>query len=169
VRRILISEVAMADCYGFALSSLDGRSGLLDSLRGQVILAVNVASRCGLTPQYRGLEQLYRELKDQRFTILGLPCNQFGAQEPGSAQEIQTFCSTNYAVSFPLSEKIEVNGAGRHPLYAWLTAPENGFPGDIEWNFEKFLIGRDGRVIGRYPPPTKPDDRGMLLEIAEAL
>jgi glutathione peroxidase len=159
----------MADFYSFALNALDGTPGLLGALRGQVTLAVNVASRCGLTPQYRGLEQLYRELKEQRFAILGLPCNQFGAQEPGSAQDIRTFCDTNYAVSFPLSEKIEVNGSGRHPLYGWLTAPENGFPGDIEWNFEKFLIGRDGRLIGRYPPPTKPDDRGMLLEIAEAL
>ena len=159
----------MADFYGFALKSLDGTPGLLGSLRGHVTLAVNVASRCGLTPQYRGLEQLHRELKDQRFTVLGLPCNQFGAQEPGTAQEIQTFCTTNYAVSFPLSEKLEVNGAGRHPLYAWLTEPDNGFPGDIEWNFEKFLIGRDGRLIGRYPPPTKPDDRGMLLEISDAL
>ena len=159
----------MADFYSFPLKSLDGTPGLLESLRGEVTLAVNVASRCGLTPQYRGLEQLYRELKEQRFTILGLPCNQFGAQEPGSPDEIRTFCSTNYAVSFPLSEKLEVNGAGRHPLYAWLTDPENGFPGDIEWNFEKFLIGRDGRLIGRYPPPTKPDDRGMLLEISDAL
>jgi glutathione peroxidase len=159
----------MADFYSYALKSLDGTPGLLESLKGQVTLAVNVASRCGLTPQYRGLEQLYRELKEQRFTILGLPCNQFGAQEPGSPEEIQSFCSTSYAVSFPLSEKLEVNGAGRHPLYAWLTNPDNGFPGDIEWNFEKFLIGRDGRLIGRYPPPTKPDDRGMLLEIADAL
>ena len=159
----------MADFYGFALKSLDGTPDLLDTLRGHVTLAVNVASRCGLTPQYRGLEQLYRELKEQQFAILGLPCNQFGAQEPGSPEQIQTFCTTNYAVSFPLSEKLEVNGAGRHPLYAWLTEPDNGFPGDIEWNFEKFLIGRDGRLIGRYPPPTKPDDRGMLLEISDAL
>jgi len=159
----------MADFYSFTLKSLDGTPGLLETLRGQVTLAVNVASRCGLTPQYRGLEQLYRELKEQRFTILGLPCNQFGAQEPGTAEEIQAFCSTNYAVSFPLSEKLAVNGAERHPLYAWLTDSKNGFPGDIEWNFEKFLIGRDGRIIARYPPPTKPDDKGMLLEIADAL
>lgn len=159
----------MANFYEFALKSLDGSKDALGNLRGKLTLAVNVASECGLTPQYRGLEELYRELKEQNFAVVGLPCNQFGAQEPGSAAQIQTFCSTNYDVTFPLTEKIEVNGKGRHALYAWLTDPANGFPGDIEWNFEKFLIGRDGQILRRYPPPTKPDDKGLLTDIADAL
>ena len=108
------------------------------------MLAVNVASQCGLTPQYTDLEGLHEELADEDFAVVGFPCNQFGAQEPGSEEEIQTFCSTNYGVTFPMSAKLEVNGAGRHPLYAWLTDPANGHAGDIQWNFEKFLIGRDG-------------------------
>jgi glutathione peroxidase len=155
--------------YDFPLKSLAGGNDALGQLRGKVTLAVNVASRCGLTPQYQGLEKLYEELKSENFAIVGIPCNQFGAQEPGNAQEIQTFCSTNYGVSFPLTEKIDVNGKGRHALYAWLTDPANGFAGDIEWNFEKFLIGRDGRILHRYPPPTKPDDKDLLADIAEAL
>jgi glutathione peroxidase len=138
-------------------------------LRGEVTLAVNVASQCGLTPQYTGLEQLYRELHDQGFSIVGFPCNQFGQQEPGNAEEIATFCRTSYEVSFPLSAKLEVNGPGRHPLYAWLTDPQNGFPGDIDWNFAKFLIDRDGRIVARYPPPTRPDDKGLLQDVANAL
>jgi glutathione peroxidase len=159
----------MSNFYDFSLKSLDGSKDALAKLRGKVTLAVNVASKCGLTPQYKGLESLYRELEGQNFAIVGLPCNQFGAQEPGSAADIQTFCSTNYDVSFPLTEKIEVNGKGRHALYAWLTDPANGFAGDIEWNFEKFLIGRDGKVLRRYPPATKPDDKGLLTDIADAL
>ncbi len=159
----------MADFYGFKVASLGGEADLLGSLRGKVALAVNVASRCGLTPQYTGLEQLQQDLEGESFTVVGFPCNQFGAQEPGNAEEIQTFCSTTYGVTFPLSAKLEVNGGGRHPLYAWLTDPANGFPGDIEWNFEKFLIGRDGRVLRRYPPTVKPEDKGLLQDIADAL
>lgn len=101
--------------------------------------------------------------------MLGFPCNQFGAQEPGSEKDIMKFCSITYDVTFPMSAKLEVNGAGRHPLYAWLTAPANGFPGDIGWNFEKFLVGRDGRVLKRYPPGTKPQDNGLMQDIANAL
>ena len=155
--------------YDFRLSGLDGSANILDALRGKVALAVNVASQCGYTPQYAGLQDLYQELKTQNFTVIGFPCNQFGAQEPGTAAEIQSFCSVNFGVSFPLSEKIEVNGPRRHPLYAWLTAPENGFPGDIGWNFEKFLIDRDGRVNGRYPAGTKPTDPGLLQDLANVL
>ena len=155
--------------YDFQAKAIDGSEVSLASYRGSVLLIVNVASKCGLTPQYQGLEALYRELEGQNFAIVGLPCNQFGRQEPGSAAEIQTFCSTKYAVSFPLTEKIEVNGKGRHALYAWLTDPANGFAGDIEWNFEKFLIGRDGKILRRYPPATKPDDKGLLGDIADAL
>jgi glutathione peroxidase len=155
--------------FDFALDGIDGTPDLLGPLRGQVVLAVNVASRCGYTPQYSGLEQLYRGLKSERFAVVGFPCNQFGAQEPGDERQIAQFCSTTYDVTFPLSAKIEVNGPNRHPLYAWLTAKDNGFPGDIGWNFEKFLIGRDGRVLHRYPPGTRPEDKGLLQDIAGAL
>ena len=159
----------MADFYGFKVRAIDGSPDLLGPLRGKVVLAVNVASRCGLTPQYAGLERLQQELAGENFTVVGFPCNQFGAQEPGTEADIKTFCSTTYGVSFPLSAKLEVNGSGRDPVYAWLTDPANGHPGDIEWNFEKFLIGRDGRVLRRYPPPVKPEDKGLMQDIAEAL
>ena len=159
----------MNDFFSFPVTSIDGSKDLLGTLRGKVVLAVNVASRCGLTPQYKGLERLHQELADEEFAVIGFPCNQFGAQEPGTEDEIRTFCATKYAVSFPMSSKIEVNGASRHALYAWLTSVANGFPGDIAWNFEKFLISRDGRVLKRYPPPTKPEDRGLMQDIADAL
>ena len=159
----------MSDFYSFAVKGIDGVTDLLAPLRGSVALAVNVASRCGYTPQYAGLERLYRELKGQRFTIIGFPCNQFGAQEPGGEVDIMKFCTTTYNVTFPLSAKIEVKGPGRHPLYAWLTAQENGHPGDIQWNFEKFLISRTGTVVGRYPSGTKAEDNGLLQEIAAQL
>ena len=159
----------MSDFYSFRVKSIDGVSDLLAPLRGSVALVVNVASQCGYTPQYAGLERMYRELKGQRFTVIGFPCNQFGQQEPGAEADIMRFCTINYNVTFPLSAKIEVNGANRHPLYAWLTAPENGFAGDLQWNFEKFLIDRQGRLIGRYPSGTKPEDNGLLQEIATAL
>jgi glutathione peroxidase len=159
----------MTDFYGFKVQGLDGAPDLLGGLRGKVCLAVNVASRCGYTPQYTGLEQLYEELQDQNFTVVGFPCNQFGAQEPGTAVEIREFCSLNYGVTFPLSAKIEVVGARRHPLYAWLTAKDTGFPGDIGWNFEKFLIDAQGRVVRRYPSGTKPEDAGLLQDIADTV
>jgi glutathione peroxidase len=159
----------MDSFYQFTVPGLDGSANILAPLRGKVALAVNVASKCGYTPQYSGLEDLHKELGPKNFTVIGFPCNQFGAQEPGTAAEIQTFCSVNFGVSFPLSAKIEVNGARRDPLYAWLTAPENGFPGDIGWNFEKFLIDRSGRVVCRYPAGTKPTDPAMLQDIANVL
>jgi glutathione peroxidase len=159
----------MASFYDIPVRSIDGKPDLLGPLRGKVALAVNVASKCGLTPQYAGLEQLQRELRDQNFTVIGFPCNQFGAQEPGSEAQIVQFCATNYDVSFPMSAKLDVNGPQRHPLYAFLTSPDSGVAGEITWNFEKFLIGRDGRVLKRYPPPTKPQDNGLLQDIADAL
>ena len=159
----------MSTFYDIPVTAIDGSKDLLGPLRGKVTLAVNVASKCGLTPQYEGLEKLQRELQDQGFTVVGFPCNQFGAQEPGTEQQIAEFCSTNYDVSFPLSAKLDVNGAGRHSLYRYLTSPETGVAGDIGWNFEKFLIGRDGKVVRRYPPPTKPDDKALLQDIADAL
>jgi glutathione peroxidase len=159
----------MSNFYDIAVRGIDGAPDLLGGLRGRVTLAVNVASRCGLTPQYTALEQLQRELVAQKFTVVGFPCNQFGAQEPGSEADIAAFCSSTYGVSFPLSAKLEVNGAQRHPVYRFLTAPDTGIAGDISWNFEKFLIGRDGRVLKRYPPQTKPQDNGVLGDIAAAL
>jgi glutathione peroxidase len=159
----------MSDFFGFEIAKLDNTANVLGPLRGKVVLAVNVASKCGLTPQYTGLEQLHEELASQGFSVVGFPCNQFGAQEPGSASEIQQFCSATYGVTFPMSAKIEVNGPGRHPLYAWLTRAPGVQAGDIQWNFEKFLIGRDGQVRRRYPPTTKPDDKGLLQDIADAL
>lgn len=156
----------MATLQDFSAARIGGGPNLIPELAGKVVLAVNVASRCGLTPQYQGLQQLYEELAGEGFLVVGFPCNQFGGQEPGSEQEIVQFCQTNYDVSFPLTTKIEVNGPGRHPIYQWLTTR---FPGDIEWNFEKFLIGRDGQVAKRYPPATKPDDKGLLQDIANLL
>jgi len=159
----------MGGFYDIPVARIDGSADLLGALRGKVTLAVNVASRCGLTPQYEGLELLQRELQAENFTVVGFPCNQFGAQEPGSEAQIVAFCRSSYDVTFPLSAKLEVNGAQRHALYRFLTSPDSGIPGDISWNFEKFLIGRDGRVLKRYPPETKPQDSGLLQDIADAL
>lgn len=155
--------------YDFHVKSIDGVPDVLAPLRGSVALVVNVASKCGYTPQYAGLERLYRELKGQRFTIIGFPCNQFGAQEPGAEVQIIQFCTTTYNVTFPLSAKIDVNGPQRHAVYEWLTSAANGFAGDIQWNFEKFLIARDGRLVQRYPSGTKPEDNGLLQDIAGQL
>jgi glutathione peroxidase len=159
----------MTSFFDIPVTGIQGEPDLLGPLRGKVVLVVNVASRCGYTPQYTGLERLHAELESEGFAVAGFPCNQFGGQEPGTELEIREFCSTRYDVTFPLAAKVEVNGSGRHPLYEWLTSPGNGHPGDIQWNFEKFLVGRDGRVIGRYPSGTKPEDNGLRTDIAEAL
>ena len=159
----------MSGFYDIAVTGIDGTADLLGALRGRVTLAVNVASRCGLTPQYAGLERLQRELQGENFSVVGFPCNQFAAQEPGSEAEIAAFCRSRYEVTFPMSAKLEVNGPQRHPVYQFLTSPISGRGGDISWNFEKFLIGRDGRVLQRYPPETKPEDNGLLQDIAAAL
>jgi glutathione peroxidase len=153
-----------------AIAHLDGTPGSLAEYAGKAILLVNVASKCGLTPQYEGLEQLQRTYGDRGFTVLGVPCNQFLGQEPGSPEEIASFCSTTYGVTFPLTEKIEVNGEGRHPLYDALTtvADAEGEAGDIQWNFEKFLIAPDGTVAGRFRPGVVPEDAGLVAAI-EAL
>lgn len=156
----------MTTFFDIPVQSIGGTPDLLGSLRGKVVLAVNVASRCGLTPQYADLEALHRELHDENFSVVGFPCNQFGAQEPGTEQQIAQFCSTTYDVTFPLSSKLDVNGANRHPLYRFMTSAAAG---DIQWNFEKFLIGRDGKVLKRYPPQTSPRDKGLMQDIADAL
>ncbi len=144
--------------YDTPIATLDGTPGGLDAAKGKVTLLVNVASKCGLTPQYTGLEELQTKFGGDAFTVLGVPCNQFGAQEPGTPEEIQTFCSTTYGVTFPMTEKIEVNGDARHALYQQLvtTADAEGRDGDIQWNFEKFLVGKDGNVVARFAPMVDP-------------
>lgn len=159
----------MSSFFDFQVQGNSGETDLLGPLRGKVVLAVNVASRCGYTPQYDGLQRLHAELWVEGFSVVGFPCNQFGAQEPGSDREIREFCSTRYGVTFPLASKLDVNGPGRAAVYQWLTDAARGFPGDVEWNFEKFLIGRDGQLIARYPSGTRPDDKGLMADIAEAL
>lgn len=157
--------------YETKIAGLTGENDLLNSIKGSVTLVVNVASKCGLTPQYTALEALQKEFSAQGFTVLGVPCNQFGAQEPGSASEIETFCSTNYGVTFPISEKIEVNGTGRHALYQALTqvTDDEGHSGDIRWNFEKFLVSRDGAVVSRFKPQTTPDSAEVVAAIKDQL
>jgi glutathione peroxidase len=155
--------------YDISIDSLDGSSLDLSALEGREVLVVNVASKCGLTPQYTALEQLQKRFAEKGFTVLGVPCNQFGGQEPGTAEEIQTFCSTNYGVSFPLTEKVDVNGAQRHPLYKVLTTfPDaEGQSGDIQWNFEKFLIAPGGEVVARFRPTVDPAS-DTVVEVIEA-
>ena len=159
----------MSSFYDIPVTAIDGGTDLLGGLRGKVTLAVNVASRCGLTPQYTGLEQLQRELAAENFTVVGFPCNQFGAQEPGSEAEIVAFCHSTYDVTFPLSAKLDVNGAGRHAVYRFLTAADGGIAGDIHWNFEKFLIGRDGAVIARFKTGVAPESEDFQKAVKAAL
>ena len=153
--------------YDVPISDLEGSAMDLSSLAGKEVLVVNVASKCGLTPQYAGLEQLQRDYAAKGFTVLGVPCNQFAGQEPGSPEEIQTFCSTTYGVTFPLTEKIDVNGDERHPLYELLTetADSEGKSGDIQWTFEKFLVSPDGKVVGRFRPLVEPGSEELVAAI----
>ena len=155
--------------YDIPLKALHGEPTTLAEHKGKALLLVNVASQCGLTPQYTGLEELQKTYGERGFSVLGFPCNQFGGQEPGSAEEIETFCSMNYGVSFPLYEKIDVNGEGRHPLYEELTkvADAEGKDGDITWNFEKFLVSPEGEVVARFRPLVTPD-APELVEAVEA-
>ena len=157
--------------YDTKLAALDGTPDVLANEKGKVTLLVNVASKCGLTPQYEQLEQLEEKYKGQGFDVIGLPCNQFGEQEPGSPEEIKTFCSTTYGVTFPMTEKIEVNGDDRHALYQELTpvADSEGHTGDIRWNFEKFLIGRDGTVVARFSPLIEPANDDLVGAIEKEL
>jgi glutathione peroxidase len=151
------------------LKDIDGKETSLKPYQGKVVLIVNVASRCGYTPQYKGLEAVYEKYKDKGFAVLGFPCNQFGAQEPGTSQEIKEFCSSKYNVTFPLFSKIDVNGPNRHPLYVALAGKESPFPGDIKWNFSKFLVGRDGKILKRFEPGTTPESPELTAAIDSAL
>jgi len=157
----------MTSVYDFSARAIDGADVSLDRFRGQALLIVNTASKCGFTGQYAGLEKLHRDLIDAPFEVLGFPCNQFGQQEPGGAAEIAAFCASSFDVTFPLFDKVEVNGPARHPLYAWLTAQKKGFLGSraIKWNFTKFLINKDGAVFKRYAPQTEPEDLSRDIEI----
>ncbi len=157
--------------HDIPLKTLDGEDSSLGAYSGKALLAVNVASKCGLTPQYSGLERLQERFGGRGFSVVGFPCNQFGGQEPGSAEEIQTFCSTTYGVSFPLFEKLDVNGENRHALYAELAekADADGQAGDVQWNFEKFLISPEGEVLARFRPRTEPEDEAVVKAIEAAL
>ena len=151
----------------FRASLLDGSGKDLSDYAGQVVLVVNTASKCGFTPQYRGLQNLYEEFRDEGFVVLGFPCDQFAHQEPGTDEEIGAFCERNFGVEFPLFSKIEVNGPGAHPLYDWLKSEKSGvLGGRIKWNFTKFLVGRDGHVIDRFGPNRKPEDLRTAVETA---
>ncbi|MFJ4722754.1 glutathione peroxidase [Streptomyces luteogriseus] len=149
------------------IGALQGGPADLSQYAGKAVLVVNVASKCGLTPQYTGLEKLHEQYAGRGFSVLGVPCNQFLGQEPGGADEIAEFCSATYGVTFPMTEKVEVNGEGRHPLYERLTgfADAEGHSGDIRWNFEKFLVGRDGQVVARFSPQTEPDAAEVVAAI----
>jgi len=169
----LLSMTASAFCadsiYNISVKDIDGHETSLRPYQGKVLLIVNVASKCGNTPQYKNLEALYRKYKDRGFVILGFPCNQFGGQEPGSDSEIKQFCTLKYDVTFPMFDKIDVNGPKRHPLYAALAGPQSPFPGDIKWNFNKFLIGSDGKILKRIEPRTLPDSPEVVQAIEAAL
>jgi glutathione peroxidase len=157
--------------YDIPVKTLDGEDSSLGALAGKTLLVVNVASKCGLTPQYTALESLHERLAPRGFSVVGFPCNQFGGQEPGTTEEIAEFCSTSYGVTFPMFEKIEVNGGDRHPIYSELTAVPDaaGEAGDVQWNFEKFLLRPDGTVAARFRPRTVPDDPEVLAAIEENL
>lgn len=152
-----------------SLERLEGGPLPAEELAGKVVLFVNVASRCGLTPQYGALAALAQRYRDRGLVVVGAPCNQFAGQEPGNPQEIASFCAMTYGVDFPLLAKLEVNGANRHPLYRWLIASEAGAGKDIGWNFEKFLVGRDGQVVARFSPQTRPDAPEVIAAIEAAL
>ncbi|CAM2010561.1 glutathione peroxidase [Acanthopleuribacter pedis] len=158
----------MSDFYHLSANSLRGEALSFDQYKGKVVLVVNVASKCGLTPQYEGLEKLYQDFKDQGLVILGFPCNQFGGQEPGGVAEIEQTCRINYGVTFQMFEKIEVNGNGTHPVYKYLKKELPGMLGNgIKWNFTKFLVGADGKPIKRFAPTTAPKD--LVRDIKKAL
>ena len=161
---------AASSIYDFTLPSIDGQAMPLSNYKGKVVLLVNVASRCGFTPQYKGLEALYEKYKDQGFVILGFPANNFGSQEPGTNQEIKTFCSTKYSVTFPMYAKVSVKGADQTPLYQYLTTQADPtHTGDIKWNFTKFLVDRDGHVVQRFESAVTPDSQEVVSAVEKQL
>ena len=164
-----LASAHAADLTIIPFKSIDGKDTSLAAYKGKVVLVVNTASKCGNTPQYSALEALQKKYESKGFTVLAFPCNDFGGQEPGTAEEIQTFCKSTYAVSFPLMEKIHVKGPEQHPLYAALSAKDGAFPGDVKWNFGKFLIGKDGKAIARFEPKEKPDSPAIATAIEKAL
>ena len=167
---LLITPMTFAaSLYDVPLKDINGKDTSLKEYKGKTLLIVNVASRCGNTPQYKGLQALQDKYKEQGFTVLGFPCNQFGKQEPGSNEEIKEFCTKNYAVTFPMFDKLDVKGANQHALYKELSGPEASFPGDVKWNFGKFLVGRDGKVIKRFEPGVKPESPEVVDAIESAL
>ncbi len=168
---VLLSQLAAhaGSIYDIKVKDIDGKETSLAAYKGKTILIVNVASKCGLTPQYKALEAAYEKYKDKGFVILGFPCNQFNRQEPGSNAEIKEFCSSKFSVTFPLFDKIDVNGEKRHPLYVALAGKESPFPGDIKWNFGKFLISKEGKIINRFEPRTKPDAEDVTKAIEAAI
>ena len=153
----------------FTMNGIDGKLVQLSKYQGNVVLMVNVASACGYTPQYKGLEALYEKYQSKGFAVLGFPCNQFGAQEPGTNEEIKQFCSSKYNVTFPMFDKIDVNGPNRHPLYTTLAGKDSPYPGDIKWNFNKFLISSDGKIIKRFDSKVAPDSPELTQAIEAAL
>ncbi|GAA6527876.1 glutathione peroxidase [Intrasporangium sp. DVR] len=158
----------MAVLGDFTATTIDGQERSLADFSGDVVLVVNTASECGYTPQFAGLEQLWEQYRDQGFTVVGFPCNQFGAQDPGTDEEIGAFCQKNFGVTFPMMSKVDVNGADAHPVWTWLKSEKGGLLGDrIKWNFTKFLVGRDGHVIGRYAPQAEPT--ALVADIEKAL
>jgi glutathione peroxidase len=157
------------DLKTIPIKDINGKETSLKAFEGQVLLVVNVASKCGYTPQYKALESTYRKYKDQGFAVLGFPCNDFGAQEPGSNDEIKQFCSTKYNVTFPLFDKVHVKGPEQHPLYAALTGKSSPFPGNIKWNFGKFVIGKDGKIVKRFDSGAEPDSPEVTKAIEAAL
>ena len=165
----IISVSAADSIYGIPLKDIDGKDTSLKPYQGKVMLVVNVASKCGFTPQYKDLEAIYQKYKDQGLTVLGFPCNQFGGQEPGTDAQIKEFCSSKYSVTFPLFDKIEVNGANRNPLYVMLAGKDSPVAGDIKWNFTKFLVSRDGKILKRFESKVKPDSPEVTQAIEAAL
>jgi glutathione peroxidase len=166
---LIVSARAADSIYDVPLKDIDGKDTSLKPYQGKVMLIVNVASKCGYTPQYKDLEAVYQKYKDQGLVVLGMPCNQFGSQEPGTNEEIKQFCSSKYNVTFPMFDKLEVNGANRHPLYTKLAGNDSPAAGDIKWNFTKFLVGRDGKVVKRFDSKVKPDAPEMIQAIEAAL
>jgi glutathione peroxidase len=166
---ITCGVVLAGNIQDIPLKDINGKATSLKAYDGKVLLVVNVASKCGLTPQYKSLEAVHQKYKDKGFSVLAFPCNDFGSQEPGTNEEIKEFCSTKYNVSFPMFDKLHVKGAERHPLYTALTGEGAQFPGDVKWNFGKFLIGRDGKVLKRFEPKTAPDSPEVTAAIEAAL